>query len=857
MEVETSSGPAPEHHWKTLFSDLSSAGLLSGRTPAPAETPGTPLGIVRIPLTLTADGASSLLLTAAWSIVLARHTAAADVIFYAAPRAGEKTLAPLRVTVDPKMTVAAWLPMLAATLQRAEKAGPLPGHYLTREREEGLDRAAPTFLIAAPGALREPGKSRLTAIARMEEGVLELHYAAGWFDEAEVRAIGEHVNVVLRALPDAHETPLGRLPLLTEAEQRKILVEWNQTAAPFAETTCIHQFFEQQAARTPSAIAAIFCDRAWTYRELDAQAERIALRLRRAGVGRGTFVAVAVPRSLELMATLLGVLKAGGAYVPLDPAYPAERLHFMIEDARPAVIVVTKATAEAFAQTSARLLFVDAEETLPATGSAATEVVTTDPAYVLYTSGSTGKPKGVVVTHRNVANFFTAMDRVVGPEPGVWLAVTSVNFDISVFELFWTLARGFRVVIQEEGPWGSASGSKYALPQQIERHGVTHLQCTPSLASMLLSDAASVAAIRRLRRFVVGGEPLPLDLARRLAAQVDGELWNLYGPTETTVWSAAERVPRDVARVLIGRPVANNRLYVLDAEGEPAPIGTSGELYIGGDGLAIGYLNRPDITAERFVVHDFAPGQSERLYRTGDVVRQLPDGRIEFMGRSDNQIKLRGVRIELGEIELALREHAEIRDAVVVLVEDAATDKRLVAYVIAKGATPPAVADVQRWLAGKLPKAVIPSSIQFLAEFPKTPNGKLDRRALPKPDPKGAPAVELDAATPLERQVAAIWCETLGVGTVGLDDRFFDVGGHSLLLVEVHDKLRDKAGYTVPLLDLFKYPTVRSLAQHLRLFAPQGKDGRTATGKLRGNLRLQSIARQGLARKPNSAGNSP
>jgi acyl-coenzyme A synthetase/AMP-(fatty) acid ligase/acyl carrier protein len=432
----------------------------------------------------------------------------------------------------------------------------------------------------------------------------------------------------------------------------------------------------------------------------------------------------------------------------------------------------------------------------------------------------------------------------------VWLAVTSVNFDISVFELFWTLARGFRVIIQEEGQWASATDSMYSLPQQMRRHGVTHLQCTPSLASMLLCDSESVNAIMQLRRFVVGGEPLPLDLARRLAEIIAGDLYNLYGPTETTVWSAAQLVPRGASEILIGRPVANNRLYLLDAEGELTPIGARGEIYIGGDGLALEYLNRPDLTAERFVEHTFGPGRTERLYRTGDVARQVADGRLEFVGRSDNQIKIRGVRIELGEIEMALREHPEIRDAVVILAEDDAKDKRLVAYAIAKAGRTPSAPALQQWLGTKLPKAVVPSAVLFLAEFPKTPNGKLDRRALPQPDQKSATASGHETATELERQIAAIWAETLGIEHVGLDERFFDLGGHSLLMVEVHDKLRDRAGYDVPLLDLFQYPTVRSLAHHLRLQSKEGRDKKTASGKLRGMLRMQSMARQGLQRKP-------
>jgi amino acid adenylation domain-containing protein len=857
MEVKARAALSPDAFWKSVFSDLESTGILRGlsRAHAPAGTLNSQVQLALTPWKGFALPAKpNTLLCAAWAVVLSRHTSSSDVIFHTSHHEREPWISPLRVIVPPKLSFAAWLPEFEEQLEQTAHAGPLPIPLLAQMREEGLDRTAPAFIIVSPDATtfppREEIRSPLLLIVRLDIGMIELHYDSSWFEESEVSALGHHLNRVLRAMAETPETTLGRLPILTDEEQRKILDEWNDTRVPFAETTCVHQFFEEQARRTPDAVAAVFCDQTWTYQELDAHANHLAQRLRRAGVERGTFVAICVNRSLELMATLLAVLKAGGAYVPLDPSYPPERLSFMIEDAKPAVIAVSKQTAENFSHGAHRLVMVDepgdepAGEAAPTTASQAS-----DAAYVLYTSGSTGKPKGVVITHRNVSNFFTAMDGVIGTEAGVWLAVTSVNFDISVFELFWTLARGFRVIIQEEGQWASATDSMYSLPQQMQRHGVTHLQCTPSLASMLLADSDSVHAIKQLRRFMVGGESLPLDLARRLAEIISGDLYNLYGPTETTVWSASQHVPRGAEQILIGRPVANNRLYVLDGERQLAPVGAKGELHIGGDGLAREYLNRPDITRERFIDHTFGPGRTERLYATGDVVRQLADGRLEFLGRSDNQIKIRGVRIELGEIEMALREHPKIRDAVVIVQEDDTREKRLVAYAIARPGETPGASALQQWLGTKLPKAVIPSAVLFLTEFPKTPNGKLDRRALPKPEQNSPAASGHEASTELERQVAAIWAETLGVPGVGLDERFFDLGGHSLLMVEVHDKLRDQAGYHVPLLDLFQFPTVRSLANHLRLQSGAARDEKTSSGKLRGKLRLQSLARHALPRK--------
>jgi amino acid adenylation domain-containing protein len=843
--------------WKPLFSDLENAGFLRESGPLGGEgRTGILTAQIGLGLVLSKRIAGSIgmptLLRAAWAVVLARHTSNPDVVFLTSFGEQKPWLGLVRTLVPARSAVSSWLELFGAWLKEAGEQGPLSADFFAQARKEGFAYRLPAFLIVPAGAKtfvpREQIEGPLMVVVRLDTLRIELHYDAARLDKAEVQALGDHLNIVLRAMAEMPACEIGRLPLLTELEHTQLLDRWNDTEVPFDEDTCVHQFFEEQAARTPDAIAVVFCDQQWTYRELDVQAEKLAGRLRGAGVGPGTFVAICLNRSLELMATLFAVFKAGGAYVPLDPSYPAERLAFMIEDARPTVIVVSKQTAPLFALPGARLFFVDGPENEPihvAIKGNPTPLQNSDAAYVLYTSGSTGKPKGVIVTHRNVSNFFTAMDSVIGTETGVWLAVTSINFDISVFELFWTMARGFRVILQEEGQWVSQSGSRFSLPEQMRRHGVTHLQCTPSLASMLICDSESVQALRQLKRFMVGGEPLPLDLAHRLGEIIAGDLFNLYGPTETTVWSASQRVARQERQILIGRPVANNRLYVLDAERQLAPIGSVGELYIGGAGLAREYLNRPDVTAERFILHSFSPTRTERLYRTGDLVRYARDGRLEFVGRIDQQIKIRGVRIELGEIEMVLREHREIRDAVVVVQEDEKDDKRLVAYVIAATAHAPTVALLLQWLGTKLPKPLVPSTIIFLTEFPKTPNGKLDRRALPKPDQR---PVHLDmegAANELERQIASIWADALGVSSVGLEDRFFDIGGHSLLMVEVHDQLRDRMGQQVALLDLFQYPTVRSLARHLQN-ADLTKSG--ATGLNRGKMRQQLAARHNALR---------
>jgi amino acid adenylation domain-containing protein len=857
MEFEKRPGSAQESFWKSLFSDLQNTGLLHGNSPQALDRASTFNAQLQVPLATKDFGFPNVraetVLRAAWTVVLARHTSSTDVIFFSSFNNNQPWLAPLRVKLPATSPVSEWLVEFEAWLKQAEEHGPVPHHLLAHPTEESLARGLPTFLVITPGARafppRDQIKGPLMVVARLDISMVEIHYDSGWFDQTEVHALGDHLNIVLQGMAAAPQKAVGKLPVLTEKERILLLDEWNNTTVPFAENTCVHEFFEAHVARAPDAVAVVFCDRQWSYRELNSQADIVAGRLKAAGVGPGTFVAICMSRSLELMAALLGVLKAGGAYVPLDPSYPAERLSFMIEDAKPAVIVVSKQTAELFPQAGPRLLFIDELGSLAVPEVSSTNpppVKSSDAAYVLYTSGSTGKPKGVIVTHRNVSNFFTAMDAVIGTDAGVWLAVTSINFDISVFELFWTLARGFRIILQEEGQWASQSGSKYSLPQQLKRHAVTHLQCTPSLASMLISDSESVNAIKGLRRFMVGGEPLPLDLAHRLSGSIAGDLINLYGPTETTVWSAAQPIRKQERQILIGRPVANTQFYVLDPHDELAPIGSVGELYIGGDGLAREYLNRADVTRERFITHTFSPTRTERLYRTGDLVRYMRDGRLEFIGRIDQQIKIRGVRVELGEIEVVLREHPDVRDAVVIVQELEADDKRLIAYVVPTSPQPPSVAQLQLWLGTKLPKILVPSAVVFLSEFPKTPNGKLDRRALPKPDHKVSQAIE-GAANDLELQIAAIWSEALDVESVGLEERFFDIGGHSLLMIEVHDQIRDKTGHQVALLDLFQYPTVRSLAHHLS--QSSGEVTREATGLNRGKLRHKLVAQQESLRK--------
>ena len=585
--------------------------------------------------------------------------------------------------------------------------------------------------------------------------------------------------------------------------------EWNRTEADYPKQSTIASLFAEQAARTPDKVALIAEGKALSYRELDERSNQVARRLQSLGVGPEMLVGVSMGRSASLVVAMLGILKAGGAYVPLDPGYPRERLALVIGDSQMKVLVADVASQARIPATSAQLTVLNVDDAASENAEpVASSAQAHHSAYVLYTSGSTGKPKGVVVEHRNAVNFFVGMDRAIGCEPGVWLAVTSISFDISILEIFWTLTRGFTVVLHgDEAMAGIAD--------EIRNCGVTHLQMTPSLARMLTLDAEAYQALGGLKQILLGGEAVPAALVRHLRQVFHSELYNMYGPTETTIWSTVERIEEVGTSVSIGRPIANTQIYLLDAELKPVAVGEDGELYIGGDGVARGYWQRPELTAERFVL---IPSLSEnRIYRTGDLACYLPDGRIEFLGRADYQIKLRGHRIEPGEIESLLEKQPGVRQAVVVLREDREGDKRLVAYLVSDDARPERVEALRTSVAAQLPDYMVPSAFVFLPELPLTDNGKIDRKALlklPPPAIAAAPSVA-EQGNAMEQLVARMWQEALGVAHVGLNDNFFGLGAHSLTVAEAHAKLKQAIGRDIALVDLFQFTTVRTLAGHL------------------------------------------
>jgi amino acid adenylation domain-containing protein len=638
---------------------------------------------------------------------------------------------------------------------------------------------------------------------------------------------------------------------MTSHDQAR-LAQWNRTDVTYESDKCVHDLLEAQALASPEKTALICRENSLTYRELWQRARRLALHLRGHGVGPETVVAIMMDRSLDMMVAMLAVLKAGGAYLPLDPAFPADRVAFMLNDSDARVVLTQSSYKNRLVDSNAIVVALDEfdfDSRSPFSAAPAGDQPAHSLAYLIYTSGSTGTPKGVMVEHRNVVNFFAAMDRVIGTEPGVWLAVTSISFDISVLELLWTLSRGFTVVLQASEDGLGATGD-YSIAAQINRHRVTHFQCTPTLAKALTRSPETLSAMRRLRKLFLGGEALPLSLANQLGASIDAEIFNMYGPTETTVWSTTHKLNKAAASIPIGTPIANTRVYVVDDEGALAVIGAAGELYIGGDGVTRGYWRRPELTAEKFIANCFDSQPGGKLYRTGDLVRLRDDGEIEFIGRTDQQVKIRGFRIELGEIETTLGAHPAVNEAVVVARRDHSDNAILAAYVVARPGANVSAGALKDHARRTLPDYMIPSSISFIAAMPLTPNGKTDRKALPNPAPERAlePATSSSAGTDLERVIAELWEDALGLDTVELKVNLFDLGANSLSVAEVATTLRQKLKREIPLTDFFSHPTISALAAHL-----SGRNGESANHPDRGAARRQALLSRGRA--ASAAGN--
>jgi amino acid adenylation domain-containing protein len=643
-----------------------------------------------------------------------------------------------------------------------------------------------------------------------------LEYNIDLFDDVTISRLSKHFTYMLARIEGGIR--LSDLPLLSEMELHEVVTCFNDSQLDIPMDAVVHDLFKATARRVPDAVAVSAEGRTLRYRELDEQSDRLARRLVRLGVGPDVLVGICAERTPALLVALLAVLKAGGAYVPLDPTNPPERLRHILADSGALLLLTETALLGALPPHSARILLLDGLEAAAPEGDVPLPRVLPDHlAYVIYTSGSTGRPKGVEVRHRGVVNFLLSILWRPGlHERDVMLGLTTLSFDIAVTELFLPLVVGARIeLVRRETGLDAAK-----LAAVLESAGVTYVQATPATWTLLVDSGWPG---RRGLKAMCGGEALPRALARKLLPRVD-TLWNYYGPTETTVWSSFHQVDPSDRPVPLGYPLGNTALHLLGRRCELVPAGAVGELAIGGEGLARGYRGRPDLTAERFVPDPLGP-PGARLYRTGDLARRRPDGLIEYLGRLDHQVKIRGFRIEIGEIEAVLLQHPAVRQCAVVAL-GGGTDKRLVAYVVQNGET--AWEELRAHLQEKLPSYMVPASVVFLDRFPLLASGKVDRKSLPDPGrdrPLSASYVSPQSEN--ERLIAQIWQEVLGLERVGIHDNFFDLGGHSLLAAEVHGKLRERLQTDLPLVELFRHPTVHALAQTLSRPGrpePQGED---------------------------------
>ena len=664
--------------------------------------------------------------------------------------------------------------------------------------------------------------------------LLECEYNTDLFTPSTIKRWLRHYRVVLEAIAAGHAEHVGRLPLLTAAERQQAISGWN-LGLSYPKGSCLHERFERQAARTPQAVALVCEEQKVSYADLNSRANRLAHRLRKLGVGPDQLVGLRIERSIEMVVGIIGVLKAGGAYLPLDPAYPKERIAFMLEDSRVGVVVTEPTLAADLDGIGVSRVLLDGD--LADADSDPGPVTTADNlAYAIYTSGSTGKPKGVLITHYNVTRLFDATAAWYHfDQHDVWTLFHSYAFDFSVWELWGALLYGGRVVIV---PY-STSRSPEAFRDLLVRERVTVLNQTPSAFRQLIqADLSQPKTDFALRYVIFGGEALELQSLRpwfERYSETRPQLVNMYGITETTVHVTYRPIRQaDVESAqgsVIGMPIPDLQIYILDPYGEPAPIGVPGEIYVGGAGVALGYLNRAELTAKRFIPDPFRAIPGARLYRTGDLARRFENGDIEYLGRLDNQVKIRGFRIEAGEIEAAILQHPAVRQVAVVAREDVHGEKQLVAYLVAENQTADIAGQLRSRLRTTMPEYMVPAHFVPLQSLPLTPNGKLNRKALPRPSRSRPNLVQayVEPRTPLERYIANLWCQILDIDQVGAEDRFFEVGGDSLRAARFINQLRNRLNESIFITTLFDAPTVAQYAAMLeRDYA--GAVGRTFGG---------------------------
>lgn len=836
------------------------------------------------------------LLQGAWALVLSRCSGAEDVLFGAIcnsrSQAGENVESavglfintlPFRVIVPPELAAIDWLKQLQDRWTELQAYSGVP-LAKTQEWSE-IPRSTALFdsllvvekchINSALQALEGNWKSRDFELLEQTSFPLTVYGYGGSelllkiagdrqrFEPIAITRMLAHLQTLLESIATNPLQPIGQLPMLTAAELSQ-LQQWNQTQANYPQDKCVHQLFEAQVERSSDAIAAVFSQNSpqqLTYGELNAKANQLAHYLQELGVGPDVLVAICMERSLEIAIAVLGVLKAGAAYVPLDPAYPKERLTFMLADTQAPVILTQSHLISGLPAHEARAVCLDAdwqEIVSCSTDNPANSVSPDNLTYTIYTSGSTGKPKGVPLPHRSLVNLITwQLQNSTLEGAAKTLQFASLSFDVSFQEMFCTwCAGGALVFITEE-----IRRDAQSLLQLIDKEQIQRL-FLPFIALQHLAEAADTYQLvpKSLREVITAGEQLQVNryIASFFQQLENCSLHNQYGPSESHVVTAYTLAgpPGDwPALPPIGRPIANTEIYLLQQDRKPVPVGVPGELYIGGICLARGYLNRPDLTAEKFIFNPFKHNEipaiehesdlsllpsEDRLYKTGDLARYLPDGNIEYIGRIDGQVKIRGFRIELGEIETALAKHPTVKQAVVLAREDEPGDKRLVAYIVANPEEKLAIADLRPYLQGRLPDYMVPAIFMTVEAMPKTPSGKIDRRALPLPDSQRQELSQSYAApqSELERLLAGVWSKLLKLDRVGIYDNFFEIGGNSLMTLQVAVQVRTLLDTDLPVVKLFQHPTIAQLANYLS----QGQSASPSNNKFQDRADRQKAA---------------
>ncbi len=868
--------PAAEQYWRTTLAGFDAPTPLrvdkSVATPprqgatyaeeqlllAPDETSRLQAAARRYHVTM------NTLVQGAWALLLSRYSGESDVVFGVTSSGRPPALAgiermvgmfintlPARVRVAPDTQVAAWLAQLQrqqaeqrefehSTLAQVQEWSELPRgtalfesiliyeNYPAYSPGQQLGGQLEVHDVNTAGQTNYP----ITVFAKgTTELLLKLWYDCGRFSADTMTRMLAHLRLLLVNLAADPQRTLRSVELLPATERAQVLGAWNETATDYQTDQRVHELIEAQVRRTPEAVAVKFEAAELTYEELNRRANQLAHRLRALGVGPEVLVGVLMERSLELVVSLLGILKAGGAYVPLDPSYPQERLRYMIEDACVPVLLTQARWLRELPAQSAKVLCLDSEWAELATESTTDPCVRVDelnPAYMIYTSGSTGKPKGAINTQRGFANRLLWMQDTyrLSPADRV-LQKTPFSFDVSVWEFFWPLMTGARLVVARPG--GHQDGAY--LRDIITAEQITTLHFVPSVLQVFLATP-EVERCASLRLIISSGEALPAALAERFYTKLNAELHNLYGPTEASIdvtsW-ACVRGDKS-ATVPIGRPIANTQIYLLDANLQPVPVGVPGELHIGGVGLGRGYLNRTELTAERFIPNPFGDEPGARLYKTGDLARYRADGQIEYLSRLDDQVKVRGLRIELGEIEAVLRQQPAVSDVAVVAHGGDAEDKRLVAYVAPQARQQPTDRELRAWARTQLADYMIPAQFVMVESLPLSPSGKVDRRALLALNPAGSSGAAAYVApeTDTEATLAGIWAEVFRLERVSRTDNFLDLGGHSLMTPRIISRIREACGVELPLSSLFETATLAELAAQVDSAALAGDSGPVA-----------------------------